>query len=82
MQEDFEVDNVGNCDKRTHEELKVFDFILRKESCTQSHTHCINNVFKNKAREDLAKELGHKYRIEILEKFIARVAISVAPAMR
>ncbi len=22
MQEDFEVDNVGNCDKRTHEELK------------------------------------------------------------
>ncbi len=38
-------------------------------------------MFKNKAREDLVKELGHKYRIEILEKCIARVAISVAPAI-
>ncbi len=31
-------------------------------------------MFKNKAREDLVKELRRKYRIQILEKFIARVA--------
>ena len=69
-QEVFEVNAVGHFEKITTDDLKSLISFYQKNPVlwNPSHPQYRNHALKNKAKEELVKALGSKYRIEVLEK--------------
>ena len=69
-QEVFEVNAVEHFEKITTDDLKSLISFYQKNPVlwNPSHPQYRNHALKNKAKEELVKALGSKYRIEVLEK--------------